>query len=160
MTSEPTQEQTLSHLRRANRIALRAVKNGQQPFGAILVGPDHATVLMEQGNVDSVNHAEATLIRNACTKFSAEYLWNCTMYTTVEPCVMCSGTFYWANIGRLVYGIAERQLLDLTGNHERNPTMDLPCREVFARGQKDIQVIGPVIESHGEILKVHVEFWK
>lgn len=57
---------------------------------------------------------------------------------------MCAGAIYWANIGRVVYGMTERRLLELTGSHEQNPTFDLPCREVFARGQKDIQVSGPV----------------
>ena len=57
---------------------------------------------------------------------------------------MCAGAIYWANIGRVVYGMTERRLLELTGSNEQNPTFDLPCREVFARGQKDIKVIGPV----------------
>ena len=49
---------------------------------------------------------------------------------------MCAGTIYWAHIGRVVYGLSERALLEHTGAHPQNPTLDLPCREVFARGQK------------------------
>ncbi len=49
---------------------------------------------------------------------------------------MCAGTMYWANIGRVVYGATEEKLLALTGNHAENPTLSLPCRELFARGQK------------------------
>ena len=49
---------------------------------------------------------------------------------------MCAGAIYWANIGRVVYGMTERRLLELTGSNEQNPTFDLPCREVFSRGQK------------------------
>ena len=64
---------------------------------------------------------------------------------------MCAGTQYWANIGTLVYGMSERRLLDLTGNHAENPTLDLPCREVFARGHKRMRVIGPVAEAEEEI---------
>ncbi len=56
---------------------------------------------------------------------------------------MCAGTQYWAHIGKLVYGMSERRLLELTGNHAENPTLDLPCREVFARGQKAIAGVGP-----------------
>ena len=57
---------------------------------------------------------------------------------------MCAGTQYWANIGRVVFGIEEKVLLSLTGGNPENPTLDLPCRHVFARGQKDVKVIGPV----------------
>ena len=73
---------------------------------------------------------------------------------------MCAGTQYWAHIGRLVYGISERRLLSLTGNHMDNPTLDLPCREVFARGQKNLQVAGPFAEVEEEIVALHRSFWK
>ena len=148
------------HLRAANAIAQRALDAGHHPFGALLVAPDHETVLLEQGNVDSVNHAEAVLARNAAQRFDAATLWGCTLYTTVEPCCMCAGTQYWAHIGGLVYGMEERRLLQLTGNHAENPTMDLPCREVFAHGQKNIRVWGPVAEVEDEIAALHVAFWK
>lgn len=73
---------------------------------------------------------------------------------------MCAGTQYWANIGHLVYGMTERRLLELTGNHTENPTMNLPCREVFASGQKAIEVTGPVPEVEAEIAALHLAFWK
>ncbi len=153
-----------SHLRAANAVAQRALAAGHHPFGAVLVAPDHETLLIEQGNVDSVNHAEAVLAREAALRFDSDYLWGCTLYTTVEPCCMCAGTLYWANIGRLVYGVEEKRLLALTGNHAENPTLDLPCREVFARGQKAIQVCGPVAEVDAqidaEIASLHVGFWQ
>ena len=133
---------------------------GRHPFGAILVAPDGETVLAEQGNVDTVNHAESVLARTAAQNYSTDYLWQCTLVTTAEPCAMCAATQYWAHIGHLVYGMAEARLLQLTGNHGDNPTMDLPCREVFARGQKAIEVIGPVAEVEAEIAVLHINFWK
>ena len=156
----PTPEQIARHLRAANAIAQRALADGHHPFGAVLVGPDHETVLLEQGNVDAVNHAEAVLARNAAARWSPDELWRCTLYTTVEPCCMCAGTQYWANIGRVVYGMEEKHLLALTGNHAENPTMDLPCREVFAHGQKPVDVIGPVPAVEAEIAALHVAFWQ
>ena len=158
--TDPTQAQMLRKLRCANTIAQRALDAGHHPFGAILVAPDHETVLAEQGNVDSVNHAEAVLARAAASKHPAEFLWGCTLYTTVEPCCMCAGTLYWAHIGRLVYGMDERRLLALTGSDAQNPTMDLPCREVFAHGQKAIRVWGPVPEVEAEIAALHIGFWQ
>lgn len=155
----PNRAQVLRHLRRAQAVAVRAVAMGHHPFGAILVGPDHETVLLEQGNESAVNHAEAVLARSADTNFTPEFLWGCTLYTTVEPCAMCAATQYWANIGRLVYGMAESRLLALTGAHLENPTLDLPARELFARGQKPIQVLGPIAEVQEEIAALHQSFW-
>jgi tRNA(Arg) A34 adenosine deaminase TadA len=157
---DPTPAQMQRHLRRANAIARRALEAGHHPFGALLVGPDHETVLSEQGNIDSVNHAEAVLARDAARRYSPTELWPCTLVTTVEPCAMCAGTQYWANIGRTVFGIEERALLAETGNHPENPTLDLPCRNVFARGQKDIRVIGPVGAMVEPITALHRRYWR
>src|SRR5215212_6774364 len=157
---EPTPAQVVALLERAHALARRAMDAGHHPFAALLVAPDHETVLLEQGNVDSVNHAEAVLARAAAAQHSPEALWPCTLVTTVEPCAMCAGTQYWANIGRTVFGIEEKALLAITGNHAENPTLDLPCRHVFARGQKDIRVIGPVAERVESITALHRRYWR
>ena len=156
----PSTAQIVAGLRQAQAVAGQALQQGRHPFGAVLVGPDHETVWLAQGNVDSVNHAEAVLAREAARHWTPEELWACTLYTTVEPCAMCAGTQYWANIGRVVYGLAEQRLLALTGNHAENPTLDLPCREVFSRGQKAIEVIGPVADIEEEIAALHRSFWQ
>jgi tRNA(Arg) A34 adenosine deaminase TadA len=153
-------QQAIGALRRANEVARRALAAGKHPFGAVLLAEDGETVMLEQGNVDGVNHAEAVLARVAAHRFGPEALALCTLVSTVEPCAMCAGTQYWANIGRLVYGMSERALLAMTGNHAENPTLDLPCREVFARGQKRIEVIGPVPQVHEEIAALHLDFWR
>ena len=155
-----TPEQTLRHLRAANAVAQAALAKGKHPFGAVLVAGDGETVLLEQGNVDGVNHAEAVLARVAAHRFEAAQLWDCTLVTTVEPCAMCAGTQYWSHIGHLVYGMSESRLLAMTGNHAENQTLDLPCREVFARGQKPMQVVGPVPEVEEEIAALHRDFWR
>jgi tRNA(Arg) A34 adenosine deaminase TadA len=155
-----TPQQVVAALRRANEVAQQAMKEGHHPFGAVLIAPDGETVLMAQGNINTVNHAEATLIRAAAEKYSADYLWQCTLVTTVEPCAMCAATQYWANIGRVVYGMTEERLLAFTGSNPENPTLDLPCREVFSHGQKAIEVIGPVREVENEIAAVHQRFWQ
>ena len=159
-STPPTPAQIVTGLRHAQAVAEQALRDGHHPFGAVLVGPDHQTVWLSQGNVDSVNHAEAVLAREAARRWRPDELWGCTLYTTVEPCAMCAGTQYWANIGRVVYGMSEQRLLALTGNHAENPTLDLPCREVFARGQKAIEVIGPVAELEQEIAALHRSFWQ
>jgi tRNA(Arg) A34 adenosine deaminase TadA len=158
--TEPSAEQLAGWLREANAVARQALQAGHHPFGAVLIAPDGHTVLLRQGNVDRVNHAEAVLARTAARLHAPDDLWACTLVTTVEPCAMCAGTQYWAHIGRLVYGMSEARLLALTGNHAENPTLDLPCREVFARGQKALQVIGPVAAVEDEIAALHRDFWR
>lgn len=157
--SSPSWAQVLANLQAANRVAEAAMLQGHHPFGAILVAADHQTVLLSQGNVDGVNHAESVLAREAARRYTPEQLWECTLYTTVEPCAMCAGTQYWAHIGRVVYGMSEHRLLQITGNHAENPTLNLPCREVFGRGQKAIEVIGPVADIEPEVAAVHQRFW-
>ena len=70
---------------------------------------------------------------------------------------MCAGAVYWTGIDRVVYAISETRLLAITGSHAENPTLALPCREVFARGQRNIEVLGPLIEE--EAARVHAGFW-
>ena len=60
---------------------------------------------------------------------------------------MCAGAIYWIGVGRVVFALSETGLMRYTGSHEQNPTLDLPCREVFARGQKPIVVAGPFLED-------------
>jgi tRNA(Arg) A34 adenosine deaminase TadA len=158
--NELTHVQVVAALRAANVVAQRSLQQGRHPFGAVLIGPQGDRVWLEQGNVDSVNHAEAVLARTAAARWDAATLWACTLVTTVEPCAMCAGTQYWAHIGRLVYGMSEARLLDITGNHPQNPTLDLPCRQVFAAGQKAVQIVGPVPEVEEEIAALHRDYWR
>lgn len=146
-------------LRGANRVALRALSMGRHPFGALLLAPDGETVLAEQGNIDTANHAESTLARQAASTWPGHYLADCTLVTTFEPCAMCAGTIYWAGIGHVLYGAEETTLLDLTGDHPENPTLALPCRTVFASGQRVVQVTGPVPALADEMADPHRGFW-
>lgn len=136
---------------------------GNMPFGCILVDKE-GEILMEQMNIEGTEykctgHAETQLIEKASMKYSKEFLWTCTLYSTAEPCAMCTGAMYWANLGRIVYGMTESGLLEITGSDPKNPTFDLPCREVLARGQKDIVVLGPFPEIVEEVAAVHKDFW-
>ncbi|MFT4825793.1 MAG: hypothetical protein ACJAUG_002269 [Halioglobus sp.] len=84
--TNPTTQQMVRNLRRANQVAARAMEAGHHPFGAILVAADHETVLMEQGNINAVNHAESTLARLAAESFTEAERWTMTLYSTAEPC--------------------------------------------------------------------------
>ena len=159
MTREPmNRDQMIAHLRAANDVAREAAAHGHHPFGAVLVGPD-GQILMRQGNLDVVRHAETELARRAAAAYRADTLWQCTLVTTFEPCAMCAGTLYWANIGALVYGADEARLAALTGTSQENPTMALPSRTVLSSGQKQIAVHGPFPEIEDELIAPHRDFW-
>ncbi len=148
-------------LRRAFAVAKRAHTHGNHPFGAILVDAK-GSVLFEVENGfmpdrDRTAHAERLLATQASKAHDAQFLARCTLYTSAEPCAMCSGAIYWAGIGRVVFGLTERRLKTMTGNHDENPTMDLPCRTVFAAGQRPVEVIGPLLED--EAAALHVGVW-
>ncbi|HVY16651.1 MAG TPA: nucleoside deaminase [Rhodopila sp.] len=135
---------------------------GNHPFGAVLVGPDGA-VLMRAGNEhgdagDRTAHAERVLMTRASVAYPAAFLAGCTLYANAEPCAMCAGAAYWTGVGRVVYGLSEREMKTLIGPHPENLTMDLPCRIVLAAGQRRVEVVGPLLEE--ESRAVHEGFWR
>jgi len=149
------------YLRLAFQVARRALDAGGHPFGALLAGPD-GEILMEQENAflpdhDMTGHAERVLMTRASMTWSPDFLAGCTMYTSAEPCAMCAGAAYWTGLGRVVYGLSEKRLKALTGDHPENPTLDLPCRRVFGSGQRPVEVIGPLLED--EAAALHEHFW-
>src|SRR3984957_16481319 len=161
--SNPDQSEPDEHfMRRSFDVARRAMSHGNHPFGAILVD-ENGNVLIETENGympahDGTAHAERLLASQACTTLSADVLRKATLYSSAEPCAMCAGAIYWAGIGRVVYGLSEHRLRAVTGNHPENPTLDLPCREVFKSGQRVTEVIGPMLEDEAEAL--HEGVWK
>lgn len=149
------------YLRLAFAIADKAAAAGSHPFGCIVVDGKGAVVL-EQGNAywpdhDMTGHAERVIATRASTRFRPAELADATLYTSAEPCAMCAGAAYWAGIGRVVYGLSEERLKAITGNHPENPTLDLPCRQVFASGQRPVEVVGPMLEDRAAA--IHETFW-
>ena len=153
----------LKYLLAANEVAKKARENGNTPFGAVLVD-DKGNIIMEQGNAegdlhDATAHAERMLASRASQAYSKDFLWKCTLYTTFEPCCMCTGDIYWSNIGKIVYALTEKQLLELTGADEKNPTFNISSRTILAAGQKKIEVLGPFEEIAAAVVEVHKGFW-
>ncbi len=149
-------------LRRSFDVARRAHANGNHPFGAVLVSAA-GEVLIEAENGfmpdrDMTGHAERLLATQASKQLAPNVLSGCTLYTSAEPCAMCAGAIYWVGIGRVVYGLSERRLKTMTGSHAENPTLDLPCRTVFAAGQRRVEVIGPLLED--EAAALHIGAWQ
>lgn len=153
----------LKYLLAANEVAKKARESGNTPFGAVLVD-DKGNIIMEQGNAegdlhDATAHAERMLASRASQAYSKDFLWKCTLYTTFEPCCMCTGAIYWSNIGKIVYALTEKRLLELTGADEKNPTFNISSRTILVAGQKNIEVLGPFEEIAAAVVEVHKGFW-
>ncbi|WP_144140672.1 nucleoside deaminase [Paraburkholderia sp. BCC1884] len=162
LTTATLSDADMALLRATIELAEESKKNGRHPFAAI-VANEHGEIVASAGNNsmpphgDPTQHAELAAAAKAATLLSPEALAKCTLYTSAEPCCMCSGAIYWCNIGRVVYALSEHRLLTLTGDHPENPTFSLPCREVFVRGQRHVEVVGPLLEE--EAAQSHVGFW-
>jgi tRNA(Arg) A34 adenosine deaminase TadA len=153
-------DKDLQLLRLAIDIARRAREHGNHPFGAVLAD-EQSNVLLEAENTvitgnDCTGHAELNLMRLASQRFSAEVLSHCTLFTSTEPCPMCAGSIFWGGVARVVYALSEEGLYSMTGDSPDK--LLLACRDVFARGGRPIEVLGPVLED--EARKVHEGFWK
>jgi tRNA(Arg) A34 adenosine deaminase TadA len=151
----------LDFLHQAIAVASKARQHGNHPFGAVLVDAQ-GQFLMEAENTvitahDCTSHAETNLIRKACGAYPAEVLAGCTLYTSTEPCAMCSGAIFWSGVGRVVYALSEHGLLDLVVHLSDDNFLNLPCRDVFARGGRAVEVAGPMLED--EARQVHLGFW-
>lgn len=100
------------YMKMALREAQCAFDAGEVPVGAVVVCKDRiiarAHNLTETLN-DVTAHAEMQVITAAANALGGKYLNECTLYVTVEPCVMCAGAIAWAQIGRLVFGTSDEK---------------------------------------------------
>ena len=159
--AEPT-PQDVELLRQSIALSAASRREGRHPFAAIVADAQGRIVASAGNNSmppqgDPTQHAELAAAALAARALPPDALTDCTLYTSAEPCCMCAGAIYWCGIGRVVYALSEHRLLALTGDHPGNPTFSLPCREVFARGQRKIDVVGPMMED--EAAQVHAGFW-
>jgi tRNA(Arg) A34 adenosine deaminase TadA len=153
---EPGDKNLSQLIRKCIKLAEQAVQKGNHPFGALLV-LDEEIILTAENTVtterDWTRHAELNLIRFAMQVHDAQILSRCTLYTSTEPCPMCSGAIYRVSIPRVVFGCSSETLGSITG---RSP--EATCRQIFAAGKRTVEVIGPVLE--GEAAEIHRRFWK
>ena len=140
-------------------LAQQSRERGHHPFAALVVSATGEVIseAMNSSSSDRTAHAEMNALRLASQRFSPNELASATLYSSAEPCAMCAGGAYWSGVGRVVYALSEASLLALTGSDPENPTLSLPCREVFARGWRDIEIIGPLREDEARL--AHEGFW-
>jgi tRNA(Arg) A34 adenosine deaminase TadA len=149
------------YLRRAFAIAARSRESGQRPFAALVVRDGEVlaeTASSRPKGRNATAHSELRALSAAAELHGPAELARATLYASAEPCAMCAGAVYWSGVGRVVFGLSEASLRRLTGDHPSNPTLNLPCRELFGRGQRSIEVIGPYLED--EALVPHQGYWQ
>ena len=144
-----SEDQHHEHIRQVIDVAKRAERRGNRPFGALLVSADGevlATGENSQLTEDQLlAHAEMVLLYDAVRQYDAELLQGATMYTSAEPCAMCSGAIFWSGIRRLVFGVSGEtlhEIMDLTPD-----MLVTSCRAVLAGAGRKVEVVGPVLEE-------------
>lgn len=100
------------YMKQALMEAEKAFERGEVPVGAVIVCKDR--IIARAHNLtetlhDVTAHAEMQAITAAADYLGGKYLQDCTLYVTVEPCVMCAGAIAWAQMGRLVFGAADEK---------------------------------------------------
>lgn len=148
-------EEHFPFIRECIRLAEEAKRNGNHPFGSILVR--HGEILLRaQNSVNTENdlaqHPEIILARAGASKYDAEFLADCILYTSTEPCAMCTGAIYWSGIGHIVFACRGEKLYEFASGG-----LHTTSRDILQRGERTVNVIGPILEE--EAAQVHVGFW-
>jgi tRNA(adenine34) deaminase len=99
-------------MREALRQAQMAMQDDEVPVGVVIVANQKIisrAYNMTERLTDVTAHAEMQAITAAANFLGGKYLDECTMYVTIEPCLMCAGACYWAHLGKLVYGARDEK---------------------------------------------------
>ncbi|HAI76475.1 MAG TPA: tRNA-specific adenosine deaminase [Microscillaceae bacterium] len=101
------------YMQLALQLAQQAAEEGEIPVGAVIVSPQQQLLAKAYNQTerlqDPTAHAEILAITAACQALGAKYLKQCSLYVTLEPCVMCAGAIFWAQIGTLVWGASDEK---------------------------------------------------
>ena len=134
-------------IREVNRLAYHSAQQGNDPFAALLVKDDTVVASTMDYSVkksDPTAHAELDLIRNFCQKNNIFSLDGYTLYSSSEPCVMCSGAIHWAKIKQVVFSVSQ-QMLNGASNGKKKPS----CDSIVNVGKSKVDVVGPILEDEG-----------
>ena len=100
------------YMRMALSEAQRAMAEGEIPIGAVVVCKNRIVARahnLTETLTDPTAHAEMQAITMAASELGGKYLTDCTLYVTVEPCVMCAGALGWAQVPRIIYGCRDEK---------------------------------------------------
>lgn len=112
MTQDEQQKRDEYYMRKALDEAVCAGEAGEIPIGAVVVCQDRVIARahnLTETLTDVTAHAEMQAITSAANQLGGKYLTDCTLYVTVEPCVMCAGALGWSQISRVVFGAPDEK---------------------------------------------------
>ncbi len=142
-------------IRQCYDLARQAMAHGDHPFGALLVC-EGAVVLTAvntvHSNRDVTQHAELNLVSQAGRVLGYAALTDSILYTSTEPCAMCTGAIFWAGISTIVYGCSAESLGQLAGG-----SFVVPSRQLLAKATRPTHIVGPVLETEG--IAIHQAYW-
>ena len=134
-------------MQKALDLANAAKESGNEPFGAILVKNDE---IIKEGNnqihtnSDPTNHAELGIIRDFCQETGITDLSDYTLYTSCEPCCMCSGAMVWSKLGKMCYSVSHDELAAIAGSN-----IMISSDEVFSKSPHSPTVQPRVLNEEG-----------
>ncbi|MCK6628409.1 MAG: nucleoside deaminase [Anaerolineae bacterium] len=143
-------------LRRAIALAQFARQQEADPFGAVLVveskivheAYDHSVV-----SSDPTWHAELSVISEYCRIHQRFSLQGFTLYSSTEPCMMCTGAIHWSRISRVVFSVSQQMLQERSEGRPK-PT----CESLLNRDGQRVEVIGPILAEEGLAVFTGYEF--
>ncbi|MBU3143811.1 nucleoside deaminase [Clostridium sp. CF012] len=131
----------------AIEMAQYARDKGEYPFGAVLVYNAQIVHKSYDRSIelcDPTFHAELALISEYCRSNHKLNLQGYSLYSSAEPCVMCSGSIKWSHISKVIFSVSQSMLQQMSGGRTK-PS----CDSILNTGQKKIEVIGPFISDEG-----------
>ena len=142
MMTEKQVELDSIFMKQALDLAKAAARNGNEPFGALLV-KENQVIFTGENQIHTKNdptyHAELGLIRDFCTKEKRSDLSEYTLYTSCEPCCMCAGAMVWSFLGRMVYSLSHEELANIAGFN-----IMIGSEEIFLKSPNRPQVVSGV----------------
>ena len=151
-------------LRRAFTLAGEARARGDRPFAAVIADKT-GQVLAEAGSTQgkggggTLAHSEMNALHDVLRAgLPRDVLRNATIYSSGEPCAMCSAAIFYTGIGRAVYGLSAGAILHLRNAQPHTAGLSLSCRAVLDSAAERVEVIGPCLEAEGAL--PHQGYWK
>ncbi|MGI5466486.1 nucleoside deaminase [Streptomyces sp. CA-132043] len=159
-TGTDLSETDLRHLERCVQLAEEALREGDEPFGSLLVSADGAVLAEDRNRVhsldDATRHPEIELARWARAHLTPQQRAAATVYTSGEHCPMCSAAHGWLGLGRIVYAHSAAQLADWLAELDvpAGPVRCLPIEDVVP----GLPVQGPAPGLAGRMRELHHRF--